>query len=488
MSAFSFMVHDMEPETILAKYWGYSSFRPGQKHVVESILSGRDTVAILPTGGGKSICFQVPALMMPGITLVISPLISLMQDQVFALKKHQIAATFINSLLSNVVKKQRIKKIQDGTYKLVYLSPEHLQTTAFKKMLTNTMLSLIVVDEAHCISTWGNDFRPNYTKIIEALPNKRPPIAALTATATHQIVSDIIQKLSLQDPAIFTAPAVRKNLSLQVIKTPSSITKLLFLSQILQIHSGSDGIIYASTRKKTEYVSRVIETFLPKLRTAFYHGGLPTELRKQIQTDFISGNLNCIVATNAFGMGVDKSNVRFVVHYDTPISVEDYSQEIGRAGRDQKPAWCYTFFSETDQENQLSFVTKQVSPHKKEQIFRNAQRLESILLSKSCKTKQLARYFLTKTHNCYTCSSCVPKSSLQKRLKRAIDPATYQQLRSLRSRTHTPLPRHTAKLLTCIKPTQRKNLQHIPGLGLAFESKISEIVNLIAKKNDKMLA
>ncbi|MCA9369172.1 MAG: ATP-dependent DNA helicase RecQ [Pseudomonadales bacterium] len=471
----------MEPKTILQKYWGYSSFREGQREIIDSILSKRDTVAILPTGGGKSLCFQVPALSLPGLTIVISPLISLMQDQVQALQKRNIAATFINSSLSTEEQNQRLKAAQNNELKLLYLSPERLATIPLESLT----LSLLVIDEAHCISIWGNDFRPSYTKIISYFTKNRPPILAVTATATTRILKDITGHLTLQDPAVFTQAAVRKNLSLQIMNTPTQVIKLLFVFEILKIHSNQDGIIYAATRKQCEYVALVLSRLFPDRSVSFYHGGLAPEERKSVQDAFIAGSCNIVVATNAFGMGVDKPDVRFVVHFDTPISVEDYSQEIGRAGRDQKQSWCYTFYSEKDLSNRLSFVTKNASAQKKAYTERNAQIMQSILLTKNCKTQQLAHYFTTKTHHCYNCSSCIPKQKLQKRLDRAINSDVLRSLQAISSKLHTPLPPVSARILSVIQPHQ---LQYIPGLGIGFQKKQREIALSISSDSDKIQA
>lgn len=479
----------MTPENILQKYWGYPTFRSGQEDIITSILAKKDTIAILPTGGGKSLCFQVPALMFPGITVVISPLISLMQDQVDALQKRNIAATNITSALSPEESKQRITDLAQSKYKLLYISPEKFISESFATVLHTLDVSLLVVDEAHCISTWGKDFRPSYKtikNILQKLPY-RPPVLAVTATATKQILKDIAEFLLLEKPSLFTSSLERKNLSIQILNTPTTVIKLLFLLEILQKHVHHHGIIYASTRKKTEYICKVLSTLLPHKKIEYYHGGMESKERVTIQNNFISGKTSCIVATNAFGMGVDKPNIYFVVHYDTPISVENYSQEIGRAGRDGQPSCCYTFYCESDQKDQLDFQTKEKPVAQQKQIQKQAEYMRAILLTKSCKSKKLSAYFNSQIANCNTCSSCLSKHHLQQSLTKAIEPELFLALKKIRSKQGSALPPVSAKILATLT---NKNIavDSIPGIGSAFNSVKSDISHLMPEENDKILS
>ena len=481
----------MTPELVLQKYWGYSSFRAGQREIIDSVVMGNNTIAVLPTGGGKSICFQVPALLLPGITLVISPLISLMQDQVENLEKKGVPATFLNSSLSETQRKERTKKIGKDEYKIVYISPEKLETRSFQNLIKKSKVSLVVIDEAHCISQWGSEFRPSYRNITTFLPTgtHKPVILAVTATATRFILKDIASSLALATPQIFSQNVYRPNLQILVLNTPTVTRKLLYLLEILSSHINQDGIIYASTRKNTEYIALILQTLVPKLKVAAYHGGIETTLRKKIQTDFISGKIHIIAATNAFGMGVDKPNVRFVIHFDTPISVEDYSQEIGRSGRDGKPAACYTFYSKTDQENRCRFQSKNKTKLRQKKILSDLKRMEKILLTKLCKMKKLGAYFGSTTPTCHKCSSCLSKQQLHRCLRKNIPQPLFYGLRKLRFTLNTAsdikLSQNTAHYIALLRP---EKFTGIPGLGTGYLRESNQITRLIQAKDDKIQA
>lgn len=334
------MTHE---ENILKKYWGYDSFRPLQKEIIASVLSGKDTLAILPTGGGKSICFQLPSLMKKGICIVVSPLIALMKDQVENLKKRGIPALLIHSGMKRVDIVQTLKNASHDYFKFLYVSPERLETSLFNEYLPGLNINLIAVDEAHCISQWGYDFRPSYLKIT-ALRKELPNVAvlALTASATKEVQKDIIQKLALQSSEIFQQSFERKNLSYSVFKADSKLPRLV---DIVSKVSGT-AIIYCKSRKRTNEIKDLLQ--MHNISSTNYHAGLKQEERNQRQKDWMDNKVRVIVCTNAFGMGIDKPDVRLVVHADVPDCLENYYQEAGRAGRDGKKSYAVLLYHEND--------------------------------------------------------------------------------------------------------------------------------------------
>ena len=335
--------------------FGLVAFRPGQRRVIETILEGQDTLCIMPTGGGKSLCYQLPTLARDGVTIVISPLIALMKDQVDSLTRLGIPATLINSTLSGNEQFNRIDAMTRGAYKLVYIAPERLRSVSFMKAVRDTKVQLLAVDEAHCISHWGHDFRPDYARLgrfRELVGN--PQTVALTATATQLVQADIAKILNLNEPKTFITGFARKNLFLKVEQPESNSDKDRRLVEFLQSHDGC-GIVYASTRKSCEQLLELLTENLSR-PAAFYHAGLPAEKRREVQEQFMSGEIPIIIATNAFGMGIDKADLRFVVHYNIPGSLEAYYQEAGRAGRDGLPSECLLFYSFQDRFIQEFFI------------------------------------------------------------------------------------------------------------------------------------
>ena len=331
--------------TLLERVFGYTEFRPGQEGLIDAVLSGRDVFGIMPTGGGKSICYQVPALLLPGITLVVSPLISLMRDQVLALKAAGVPAAYINSTLNAAQMRQVYRNMLAGQYKIIYVAPERLDYPGFGSLVEKLHISFLAVDEAHCISQWGQDFRPSYLRIvnfIDSLP-VRPVVGAFTATATSQVREDVEWIMKLQDPLRTVTGFDRPNLFFEVMHPEKKDPALL---KLLSARRGKSGIVYCSTRKKVETVCELLRD--EGYAATRYHAGLEEEERSANQEDFLYDRSTVMVATNAFGMGIDKSNVSFVIHYNMPKSIEAYYQEAGRAGRDGSEADCVLLYNTGD--------------------------------------------------------------------------------------------------------------------------------------------
>jgi ATP-dependent DNA helicase RecQ len=338
----------------LRKHFGFEDFREGQREVVSSILEGKDAVVVMPTGSGKSLCYQLPAMILDGVTLVVSPLIALMKDQVDALQARGLPATFINSSISDSEQHARIDSLKRREHKLVYIAPERFRSSRFNAALQQIPISLVAVDEAHCISTWGHDFRPDYLRLRNIIKSLgKVQTLALTATATPYVRSDIIQQLGLDNPQTFVSGFDRPNLTIEVIHTEKEREKMARIRSLARQIPGS-GIIYASTRKAVEQVGAKLKAL--DLGVSVYHAGMSDGVRVKAQEDFMGGRTQMIVATNAFGMGIDKPDIRFVVHYQMPGSIEAYYQEIGRAGRDGLPSTCVLLFNYADKNTHDFFI------------------------------------------------------------------------------------------------------------------------------------
>lgn len=343
-----------QAKELLKLHYGYDSFRPGQAEAMDNVLKKRSTVVIMPTGGGKSLCYQLPALVMDGVTIVISPLISLMKDQVDALNAIGIPATFINSSISPMETLRRLESVKKGEYKLLYIAPERFYSREFVKILNDVEVAMFAIDEAHCISQWGHDFRPSYLRLNKVLDELgKPTVIALTATATPEVREDIIKQLGLDDPEVIVTGFARPNLQFGVIHANEARKPQFVLDAISSVPEAT-GIIYVSTRAR---VDNLLQFLLENdIEAVSYHAGMDAEDRRWVQENFIKGKAKIIVATNAFGLGIDKADVRFVIHYDMPGTVEAYYQEAGRAGRDGKPSFCMMLYNSRDRHLHEFFI------------------------------------------------------------------------------------------------------------------------------------
>lgn len=395
-----------EAKQLLQKYYGYPDFREGQRKIVASVLSGADTLGIMPTGGGKSICYQIPALMLPGLTLVVSPLISLMKDQVDALLAAGISAAYINSTLTGKEVNERIRAAKRGELKLLYVAPERLELDWFREEMKALTISMLAVDEAHCVSQWGHDFRTSYlavTPFVAELP-RRPIVAAFTATATPEVMDDMIGLLKLQDPAVFVTGLGRDNLSMSVLRGEN---KREFVLNYAHTHASQPGIVYAATRKDVDDLyERLQASGIPAGR---YHAGLLDQERDESQEAFLYDDIRVMVATNAFGMGIDKSNVRYVIHYNMPKNMEAYVQEAGRAGRDGEPSECILLFSGQDIMTQKFLIEQNPQDEtRKHNEYRKLQQMIEYCYSTKCLRWGMLDYFGEEHDHtpCGICSNC----------------------------------------------------------------------------------
>jgi len=416
------IVENKELNNLLITKFKKNRFKRIQLKIIKSILSKKDTLVVLPTGFGKSLCFQLPSLCLNGTTIVISPLISLMQDQVKQLRKLNIKASYINSSLSPYEAEVRLSKLLHNYYKLIYVSPERLNNKDFLDICLNIKIPLLVVDEAHCISSWGQNFRPDYKKIsvfIDKLKTK-PILAAFTATANKQVVNDIKDSLVMKKIKLFYRSPIRKNLRLNILHSRHKDKQFLQLLAILKKHKNKSGIIFALTRITTEnlYKKLLFFNFDSYFDNIYiYHGGQDTSVRDKAQKKFLKAGNNLMIATNAFGMGIDKKNIRFVIHYQCPSSLESYCQEIGRAGRDLKIAHCYLLFNPNDLNIHKHFIlsTSKKRFFRPDPIFLNKvgklRSVTDLCLYKKCIKDEIQKYFLLTNRkrgnrSCNVCSHC----------------------------------------------------------------------------------
>lgn len=392
---------------LLRKYFGYESFRTGQEKIISHILQRKNTLAIMPTGGGKSICYQIPGLAIGGITIVISPLISLMKDQVDSLKAVGISATYINSSLTVEEQQDRMKELREGKYTFIYVAPERFDSDIFFRQIDALDISLIAFDEAHCISQWGHDFRPSYRTVVQTVRKLRklPILIGLTATATPEVVHDLQRLLHIRDEHVVNTGFTRSNLTFQVVKGHD---RNAYTIDFVSMHKKEAGIIYAGTRKQVDQLHFTLQN--KGFRVRKYHAGMTEDARKQAQNDFIFDNAAVMVATNAFGMGIDKSNVRYVIHYALPKNLESYYQEAGRAGRDGEPSQCIILFSGQDITLQKYLINQsEMDEAKKEKEYAKLQAMINYCHTDQCLQQYILDYFndnVSSDKECGQCSNC----------------------------------------------------------------------------------
>lgn len=490
---------------LLKQYFGHSSFRDGQEEIISRLNSGRDVLGIMPTGAGKSVCYQIPALMAEGITLVISPLISLMNDQVRGLVQSGIRGAYYNSTLTAAQRNKVRMNMEKGLYKIIYVAPERLETESFKAVCKKLDISYIAIDEAHCVSQWGQDFRPSYMKIpdfINELP-RRPVVGAFTATATEAVKKDILNMLELDAPYIVTTGFDRPNLYFEVRRPRTLAGRMDELLDILDTHDGKSGIIYCSTRKSVDELYETLSC--QDYNVTRYHAGLDADERRSNQEDFIYDRKPVMIATNAFGMGIDKPDVAFVVHFNITKNIENYYQEAGRAGRDGSQAECIMLYMPKDIYTIKYFIdnseNEELTPGERSKI----RRLDYIRLNKMvdyctmnlCLRNTILRYFGEKPDkDCGNCSECIGrKKTVEKRRKKQLrsnvagsDMFEKLRLERLRLAKVQGVPPYaimsdaTIRDICMKKPVKRAELLEVSGIGAAKADKYGPTIIAIVKE------
>ena len=494
------------PHSILKKVFGYDSFRPGQEEIVSRLLAGQDVLAVMPTGAGKSICYQVPALLLPGITIVVSPLVSLMKDQVGALVQAGVAAAFLNNSLTDNQKALMLRRAREGWYKIIYVAPERLEMPGFQRFAQEREISMVTVDEAHCISQWGQDFRPSYLRIqafVDSLPT-RPVVGAFTATATAHVRDDIRTHLALRDPYEVTASFDRPNLYFATQRALPSEKPRRLLELVLQ-EGNHAGIVYCSTTKQVDDTARLLQS--RGIRAAAYHAKLDADTRRRNQDDFLYDRVQVMVATNAFGMGIDKPNVRFVIHYNMPKDLESYYQEAGRAGRDGQPSRCTLLYSGTDVRTIRFFIDKELEADNglpadvKAEAARKAEERLKYMTFYSTTPKCLRGFLLEyfgeaapkKCGNCSCCLAAEQEAQLQLETSRRRAADNAHRLEKPRRTKSTagaaPLSEADEKLLNALY-AQRKRLagkQNVPAFMVFSDATLREMVEKKPLSLDELL-
>ncbi len=492
---------------LLYEHFGYSSFRGAQETLIAAILAGRDALGIMPTGAGKSICYQIPGLMLPGITLVVSPLISLMQDQVRALKAAGIPGAYLNSSLSYKQYLKALDNARRGMYKIIYVAPERLVTSEFQSFASSIPISLVAVDEAHCVSQWGHDFRPSYMNIapfVNSLP-RRPVLAAFTATATPAVREDILGHLCLQNPEVAVTGFDRENLFFQVMKPTDKKSALLeFIAQ----HREESGIVYCATRKSVEKVTELLRD--NGIAAARYHAGLEEEERRDGQTAFLYDKVKVMVATNAFGMGIDKQNVGYVVHYNMPKNMEAYYQEAGRAGRDGSKAQCLLLYGPGDVHTAEFFINNstenneggpQAAAQRRKIEFDKLEQMKRYCFTSGCLRHYILDYFgESSQERCGNCGNCRARQNIAAALKvplktpQKTERSLYEMLKSVRldfaEKAGLPpeliFTDRSLQAMAVTKPQNEHDMMEIPGVSpVKYQMYGKTFLRVIQRNSDR---
>ena len=495
------------PHSILKKVFGYDSFRPGQEEIVSRLLAGQDVLAVMPTGAGKSICYQVPALLLPGITIVVSPLVSLMKDQVGALVQAGVAAAFLNNSLTDNQKALMLRRARDGWYKIIYVAPERLEMPGFQRFAQEREISMVTVDEAHCISQWGQDFRPSYLRIktfVDSLP-RRPVVGAFTATATARVREDIRTNLDLHTPYEVTTSFDRPNLYFATRKALPSEKPKVLLDLVLKERDNA-GIIYCSTTRQVDETARLLQS--RGIRAAAYHAKLDADTRRKNQDDFLYDRVQIMVATNAFGMGIDKPNVRFVIHYNMPKDLESYYQEAGRAGRDGEPARCTLLYSGTDVRTVRFFIEKELEADNglpadvKAEAARKAEERLKYMTFYSTTPRCLRGYLLSyfgeaAPQKCENCSNCLMAAQAAEQVEeqaaqarqRAASSAKRLASAARRRTDEEPLSEADEKLLAALYALRKRLAakQKIPAYMVFNDSTLRQMAQKKPLSMDELL-